>query len=110
MAIFPVEIVPGDSWHPLDHTPAPVWIPPYWIGAHVGLRLVEALRTLRRLPTANEPRVFGNSWPAYAWTWEDLLAQQEADAEQKAKDLHEQNRTRLLQSSSEIAHMETAIV
>jgi hypothetical protein len=64
MAIF--EIVPGDSCHPLDHTPAPDYVPAFWDGPHVGKRLIGALRTLRRLPTANGPRVFGNSW--LAWT------------------------------------------
>jgi hypothetical protein len=62
------------------------------------------------MPMVNGPRVFCDSWPAYAWEWEDLLAQQEANAEQKAKDLREQNRTRLLPSAAEIAAMETAIV
>jgi hypothetical protein len=35
------------EWHPLDHTPAPEYIPPYWDCPHVGKRLAEALRTLR---------------------------------------------------------------
>ena len=82
---------------------------PAGLGRPVGKRLVEALRTLRLLPTSNGPRVFGNAWPAYFHGWEDLLAQQEME-----KDLREQlerarNRTRLLPSSIEIAHMETAI-
>ena len=41
--------------------------------------------------------------------WADLLAQQEADAEQKQRDQREANRTRLRPSSVEIAHMEQAI-
>ena len=45
----------------------------------------------------------------YAHDWADLLAQQEADAEQKQRDLREANRTRLRPSSIEIAHMEQAI-
>ena len=42
--------------------------------------------------------------------WADLLAQQEADAEQKQLDQREANRTRLRPSSVEIMRMEQAIV
>ena len=41
------------------------------------------------------PQAFGNGWPEYAHDWADLLAQQEADAEQKQRDQHEANRTRV---------------
>jgi hypothetical protein len=43
------------------------------------------------------------------YDWADLLAQQEADAEQKQLDQREANRTRLRPSSIEIAHMEQSI-
>jgi hypothetical protein len=48
-------------------------------------------------------------WPSYGHDWADLLAQQEADAEQKQRDQREANRTRVRPSSIEIAHMEQAI-
>ena len=80
-----------------------------WDGPHVGKRLVEGLRTLMLMPMPRGPRAFGGHWPAYAHDWADLLAQQEADAEQKQRDQREANRTRLRPSSIEIAHMEQAI-
>jgi hypothetical protein len=52
---------------------------------------------------------FGSHWPAYAHDWADLLAQQEADEEQKMRAQREQNRTRLRPSSVEIMRMEQSI-
>lgn len=62
------------------------------------------------MPMRSGPRAFGNSWPAYAWDWADLLAQEEADEQQKQSDAQAQNRTRLLPSSVGIMRMETAMV
>jgi hypothetical protein len=98
------------DWHPLDHRPAPEYIPPAWDGPHVGKRLVEGLRTLMLMPMPRGPRASGSHWPAYAHDWADLLAQQEADAEQKQRDQREANRARLRPSSVEIMRMEQAIV
>ena len=98
-----------DGWHPLDGVPAPDYVPPRWDGPHVGKRLVEGLRTLMLMPRVRGPQAFGNGWPKYAHDWADLLAQQEADAEQKQRDQREANRTRVRPSSVEIAHMEQAI-
>lgn len=75
----------------------------------VGKRLVEGLRTLRLMPVPPGPRAFGSGWPAYAHDWADLLAQQEADEEQKAADQREANHVRLRPSSIESARMEQAI-
>jgi hypothetical protein len=47
---------------------------------------------------------------AYAHDWTDLLAQQEADQEQKQLDQREANRTRLRPSSVEIARMASAVI
>ena len=71
------------DWHPLDHRPAPDYVPACWDGPHVGKRLVEGLRTLMLMPMPRGPRAFGSHWPTYAHDWVDLLAQQEADEEQK---------------------------
>ena len=92
------------TWHPLDGIPAPDYVPP-----HAGKRLVDGLKTLRLMPQPPGPHGPLNSWPADAYDWADLLAQQEADAEQKQRDLREANRNRLRPSSIEIAHMEQAI-
>jgi hypothetical protein len=97
------------DWHPLDHRPAPGYLPACWDGPHVGKRLVDGLRTLMLMPVPRGPRVFGNGWPSYAHDWADLLAQQEADEQQKAHDRHEANRVRLRPSSVEIMHMGQAI-
>jgi hypothetical protein len=93
----------------LDGGPAPEYVPPSWDGPHVGERLVYGLRTPMPMPMPRGPRATGSHWPAYAHDWADLLAQQEADAEQKQRDQREANRTRVRPSSIEIAHMEQSI-
>jgi hypothetical protein len=49
------------EWHPLDHTPAPDYVPAIWDAPHVGKRLAEALRTLRHMPVNGYPVGFTNS-------------------------------------------------
>ena len=93
----------------MDGGPAPKYVPERWDGPHVGKRLTDGLRTLMLMPRVAGPKAFGGQWPAYAHDWADLLAQQEADAEQKQRDRREANRTRLRPSSVEIAHMEQTI-
>jgi hypothetical protein len=93
----------------LDGGPSPEYVPERWDGPHVGKRLAEGLRTLALMPLPRGQRPFGSHWPAYAHDWADLLAQQEADAEQKQRDQREANRTRVRPLSVEIAHMEQAI-
>src|SRR6516165_8085278 len=65
--------------------------PPRWDGPHVGRRLMEAMRTLRMLPM---PGVTGYrpAWPAYAYEFEDLLAQHEQGELERTQ--QQQNRTR----------------
>lgn len=106
---FPAALVPADTWHPLDRSPPPEYIPPSWTGPHVGLRLVQAMKTLRLMPAARGPQAFGNCWPAYMHEWEDLLAQQGAELDEKQKAEQAQNRTRVLPSAVEISRMESAI-
>ena len=98
-----------DTWHPLDHRPPPEYIPPIWIGPHVGYRLIEGLRVLMRMPPVRGPQAFGNSWPTHGYDWADLLAQQEADEEEKRQNQSAQNRVWILPSSIEISRMEAAI-
>jgi hypothetical protein len=98
------------EWHPLDHTPAPEYIPPHWIGTHVGKRLAEALRTLRYIPINGHPKPFGNSWPTYQIEWSDALAQLEADEAQQEQEARAKNWTRIIPSAAEIARMETVVV
>ena len=80
--------------------------PPQWTGPHVGRRLCEAMRTLKELPMGNGG---GSScWPAYSYTFDDLLAQQAQGELERTQQL--QNRIRLLPSLRAISEMETAIV
>jgi hypothetical protein len=97
------------DWHPLDNRPPPDYIPPAWDGPHVGKRLAEGLRTLRLMPTANGPREFGNDWPDWCYDWEDQLAQAEQEQAEQERAHKIANRTRVLPSSVEIAHMEASI-
>jgi hypothetical protein len=97
------------DWHPLDHTPAPDYIPPAWDGPHVGKRLAEGLRTLRLMPAVKGPRAFGNAWPEWMVEWEDQLAQMEQEQAEQERAHKIANRTRILPSSMEIMRMEASI-
>src|SRR5689334_7189855 len=82
------------EWHPLTSPgPPPEYIPDCWTGPHAGQRLIEALRVLTRIPMTRGPRLFNSAWPSYCWDWADLLAQQEAEQEQKDQTERQQNRT-----------------
>ena len=104
------QIIIDDSWHPLSGHKAPEYVPPMWIGPHVGLRLVEAFRTLQAMPVNGVPSGFVNSWPDYRLEWTDALAQAGADQEQQAGEAARRNWTRVVPSAEAITRMETAIV
>jgi hypothetical protein len=101
--------IADDAWHPLSGQPAPEYVPPHWIGPHVGLRLIEALRTLRRIPMNGHPREFGNSWPKYAHEFSDRVFYED-DPRWKADEAAERNRIRPRASAIEIMRMEIAII
>jgi hypothetical protein len=99
---------PEDDWHPLDGRPAPEYVPEYWTGPHVGLRLVEAFKTLANMPDVG----FGSSrgfWPAYLYEWHDLLAQEESDAQSKDDAASALNRAKIRPSARDVSRMEQAI-
>jgi hypothetical protein len=102
------RLIPASEWHPLDGVPAPEYIPEEWIGPHVGLRMVEAFKTLAKLPLVGISNRSG-LWPDYRHEWEDLLAQQTSDAEVREQDAREQNRARLAPSAEDISRMERVI-
>jgi hypothetical protein len=102
------ELIPGDSWHPLSGHEAPQYIPDVWYGFHVGLRLVEALRTLQQMPMNGHPQAFGNSWPAYAIEFSERSGYEDDEAWKKDQ-AAERNRIRPRPSSIEISRMELAI-
>ena len=84
-------------------------VPPAWTAEHVGLRLVEAFRTLDRMPRAKGPRQPGNHWPRTRLEWADRLAQAELpEAERRAREaLH--NALALRPSGREIDQMDRAL-
>jgi hypothetical protein len=96
------------EWHPLDHKPAPEYIPPYWIGTHAGKRLAEALRTLRTMPINGVPQGFASAWPEYEQEYADL-AQYVDDPQWKAEQAAARNWVKITPTSQEVARMETAI-
>ena len=58
-------------------------LPERWTPDHVGQRLVDAFRTLDRLPRAKGPRQPGNHWPRTSLEWADKLAQAELPAAER---------------------------
>jgi hypothetical protein len=104
---FHSDILTG--WHPLSGQPAPDYVPERWDGPHVGVRLVEALRVLRRMPMNGSPREFGNAWPSYGIEFVDASSFAD-DPQWKADQAAMFNQVRPRPSAAEIAHMETAIV
>jgi hypothetical protein len=109
--LAPARLIhPDETWSPLDHTPPPEFIPEVWLGFHASVRMVEALRTLRQLPSSNGPRVFGNSWPEMLIEFCDR-AKYASDPEwqaQEAAELHHRWR-KTKPTSIAIARMEQAI-
>ena len=84
-----------------DHTPLK------WCGDWVSRRWIDGLKTLRLIPLKGAPRGFGNAWPAYAYEWEDLIAQQEQGELETTQ--HEQNRLRLQPSYRQVTMCEAVI-
>jgi hypothetical protein len=81
--------------------------PPEWCGDWVSRRWVDGLKTLRLIPLRGAPRGFGNAWPAYAYEWEDLIAQQEQGELEATQP--EQNRVRLQPSYRQVTMCEAVI-
>jgi hypothetical protein len=104
------RLIPAEEWSPLDGTPAPEYIPPDWMGFHVGTRLIEALRVLQRMPAPSGPRVFGNGWPEMLIEFADQAQyadDPEWQLEQTAELHHRWRKTK--PTSIAIARMEQAI-
>ena len=73
---------PTEPWQGTDGS-----LPPDWTPEHVALRLVEAFRTLDRMPRVAGPRQAGNHWPRHRMEWADHLAQAELpEAERRERD------------------------
>ena len=94
---------------PVDDLLAPGALPPAWTADHVATRLVEAFRTLDRMPRVAGPRQAGNHWPQHRLEWADRLAQAELpEAERRARDVA-RNALALRPLGLEIAHMDLAL-
>lgn len=96
-------------WSPLDGVPAPEYVPEHWTGPHVGLRLIEAFKTLADLPSMGGGGGTRGFWPEYWPEWADLLAQQQADDAMKEDEARARNRSRSRPSAQAISRMEAAI-
>jgi hypothetical protein len=99
MLLRRAEDVP--PFDPLDD-PA---LPMVWTGEHVGLRLVEAMQTLRLLPGGSGGTM--STWPSYLYEFDDLVEQQKQGELERTQKI--QNRTRISPSLNEISRMELVI-
>ena len=84
-------------------------VPMLWTADHVGRRLVDAMRTLDRLPKVKGPRQAGNHWVRHRIEWADKLAQAELpEAERRERDA-QRNGLALRPSGRDIDRMEIAL-
>ncbi len=106
-----VLIPASERVNALEFNVAPEHVPPEWLGFHVGVRLVEAFKTLSLLPATFGPALMRNSWPTYAVEWADLMAWESMqDEDAKRQRAAEMNRVRLQPSHSDVFRMEIALV
>jgi hypothetical protein len=100
------------QFNPLDDTSdlELLDLPAQWTGGHCALRLCEGFKTLRQLPLKGAALGFKNSyWVAYAYEWQDLIAQAEGEAEALQATQRAQNRVRLQPSLREVTRCEAVI-
>jgi hypothetical protein len=88
--------------------PPPEYIPEVWIGPHVGLRLVEAFKTLALMPF-KKPNTGKGFWPATTIERFDENARQQSDIELKEERQEAHNRARVMPSRQDVSRMEIAI-
>lgn len=89
--------------------PVDVALPPRWTPDHVAVRLVEAFRTLDRMPRPRGPRAAGNHWPGHRLEWADKVAQAELpEAERRERDAR-RNALALRPSGADIARMDLVL-
>ena len=84
-------------------------VPDRWTPHHVGVRLVDAFKTLERTPRVPGPREPGAAWPSYQYDWADRLAQAEQTAtERKDRERQQNNNVRIRPSAVELQQMDAA--
>lgn len=99
-AEMPVEAIEAGTDDP---------VPLSWTPDHVARRLVEAFRTLDRMPRIEGPRATGNHWPRHRVEWADRLAWAELpEAERRERD-NQRNALAFRPSGAEIARMDKAL-
>ena len=101
-----------ERWKPLEHVSAPEYVPPVWIGAHAGLRRIEAFKTLSKLPVSRGPRFSSGYWPKHPMEWIDIVAKEHEylnDLDQAREAALQCSRTRNRCSAEEVGRMEAAI-
>jgi hypothetical protein len=82
-------------------------LPVRWDGPHVGRRLMEAMQTLRLMPMGGAIG-YRPAWPAYAYEFDDLIAQHEQGELERTQAI--QNRTRTMPTLRAITAMERALI
>ena len=104
------RLIPADErCNAVEGFAAVDYIPPNWTGPHVGHRLIEAFKTLARMPGLHFANGSGY-WPAYHYDWADLLAQQEMEKDEREKrDRDINNRVRIPPTAVDVSRMEIAI-
>ncbi len=88
---------------------SPATRPEVWTPDQVALHLVEAFRTLDRLPRVKGPRQAGNHWPQHRLEWADHLAQGELPADERRERAERQNMLSLRPDGAAIARMDVAL-
>ena len=106
-------LIPADDrWNPLEHVTAAEYVPPVWIGAHVGLRLIQAFKTLAAMPAASGPSSKSGYWPSHPMEWIDIKAKEHEwlnDYEQQREAARQWARTRHRATPEEVGRMEAAL-
>ena len=83
--------------------------PETWTPEHVGQRLVDAFRTLDRMPRPKGPRAPGNHWPRTRLEWADQLAHAELPEAERRERADLRNALAMRPSGQEIDRMDRAL-
>ena len=84
----------------------------HWDRPHCGVRLVEAFKTLSRMPEQRGPRFKSGYWAPYPMEWIDIVAKEHEylnDPGQAREAAQQRARTRHRCTPEEVSRMETAL-
>ena len=84
-------------------------LPAAWTPDHVARRLIDAMRTLDRLPRVRGPRHAGNHWPQHRLEWADQLAQAELPEAERREREAQRNSLAQRPSGRDIDRMDIAL-